>query len=448
MGGTRFFFNNDDTFINNEDVDALFQGDLPFRVAQQEQYAAYVQDEWRLRPNFMLNLGMRYEYYSATREEKDRALLLDPAELKLTAAHGGFYHPSKLGVNPRLALTWAPQRLKGNTVLRAGAGIYQGPFAMLDTLLPIENTAPRAFLRAVAIPQTPASILANPATLTQPQALDLGSFRTPQRNMTYSVSVQQALPFQLVGQAGYVGILSRHLTQQGVANVGTGVDSDGAEIRPESEFRAIRYLTNGGTSSYHAMQLGLSRRFVDSLTVSGSYNWSHSIGSSQGAGDQQAAQDPHCLACERADNTFDVRQTVSLNLVYGLPFGKNQRRLANGWIGALAGGWTVAAALNVRTGLPVNVIIDRPDEIYYNASAHKYYRHLDDDPTGAAIAVTNTPGGGEDRIALRPNVVPGVNPYLRDKHSRLWINSAAFATPAAGSFGTLGRNALRGPGFS
>ena len=48
MGGTRFFFNNDDTFINNEDVDALFQGDLTFRVAQQEQYAAYVQDEWRV----------------------------------------------------------------------------------------------------------------------------------------------------------------------------------------------------------------------------------------------------------------------------------------------------------------------------------------------------------------------------------------------------------------
>jgi hypothetical protein len=59
----------------------------------------------------------------------------------------------------------------------------------------------------------------------------------------------------------------------------------------------------------------------------------------------------------------------------------------------------------------------------------------------------NVPGGGEGRPALRPNLVPGVDPYASGGGT-LWLNPAAFATPLPGTFGNLGRNALRGPGFS
>ena len=60
----------------------------------------------------------------------------------------------------------------------------------------------------------------------------------------------------------------------------------------------------------------------------------------------------------------------------------------------------------------------------------------------------NTPGGGASRATRRPNVVPGVDPYIRDRNGLQWLNPAAFSVPAPGEYGNLGRNALRGPGFS
>src|SRR5207237_1680608 len=65
-------------------------------------------------------------------------------------------------------------------------------------------------------------------------------------------------------------------------------------------------------------------------------------------------------------------------------------------------------------------------------------------PAGFA-AVVNVPGGGASRNVRRPDLIPGVNPYLNN--DRNLLNPAAFATPAPGTFGNLARNALRGPGF-
>ena len=62
------------------------------------------------------------------------------------------------------------------------------------------------------------------------------------------------------------------------------------------------------------------------------------------------------------------------------------------------------------------------------------------------IAVVNTPGGGNSRNVRRPNIVPGVSPYLNN--DRFILNPAAFTAPAPGTFGNLPRNALRGPNFS
>ena len=63
------------------------------------------------------------------------------------------------------------------------------------------------------------------------------------------------------------------------------------------------------------------------------------------------------------------------------------------------------------------------------------------------MPIVNVPGGGEGRAALRPNLVAGVDPYMR-QGGLLWLNPAAFSVPLAGTYGNLGRNALRGPGFS
>ncbi len=83
--------------------------------------------------------------------------------------------------------------------------------------------------------------------------------------------------------------------------------------------------------------------------------------------------------------------------------------------------------VNARSGVPVNVTISRPDNI-----------------TVGGATVTNIPGGNS-RGTQRADLVPGVDPYLKD--GVRWLNPAAFATPQPGTFGNAPRNFLRGPEF-
>src|SRR4029079_4696705 len=66
---------------------------------------------------------------------------------------------------------------------------------------------------------------------------------------------------------------------------------------------------------------------------------------------------------------------------------------------------------------------------------------------GVATAVINTPGGGNTRGTRRPDLISGVDPLFKD-NGRVYINPAAFTTPAPGSFGNFPRNGIHGPGMT
>lgn len=447
VGGVVYSVRNLDSLLANEDLDVTYFPDLPKRMGEEQQYAGYLQDQWRVSPQIQAVFGLRYDYFGAMSEQHDEALLFNPVTAHSTAAKGGFYSASKTGFEPRAGITWSPKRMSGNTVLRAGAGIYNGTTAVLDAMTPIVNSAPSLFVRGADFPFTPGSARAKGGSLVE-RALDLSSFGKPQRNYAFTASVQQALPWKLGAQVGYAGILSRHLTQQTFGNLSRGVDpATGAVIPAHAGYAEASVLTNGGNSSYNALQLGMNRHLTSDLTLTASYNLSHSIGDAQGSGETMAPQNPLCLVCEMSDNSFDVRQSFSANAVYGLPFGKGHQMFTTGVSSALLSGWTVAGDWNSRTGLPVNVLANRSDEIYFSPSAAKYYSPSSNLPADS-YAVINAPLGLESVRAFRPDVVNGVTPYLKNRHGLTWLNPAAFASPLAGSFGNLGRNALRGPGFA
>lgn len=447
-GGTLYSVRDIDSFLVNEDVDVTSFNDLPTRVAEQEQYAGYIQDQWRVTPQIQAMFGMRYDYFSGMREQNNEASLFNYTTFASSVPSGAFYDASKNGFEPRLGLTWSPSRLKGNTVFRVGAGLYNGPTAVMDAMWPIENTVAGTFNPGLTFPQTTGQITGTAGAVATPRALDLSSFGKPQENYLFTSSIQQALPHQFVGQVGYVGVLSRHLTQESYANLSSAIDPISGDTTPlNAAYSDVPFLTNGGNSEYHALQLGLNRHLVDNLTVNASYNWSRSIGDSEGAAEEAAPQNPLCLECERSDNSFDIRQTFSANAVYSVPFGKGQRYLSKGFGGAVLGGWTMAGSWNAHTGLPVNVLVDRSNEIYYSNSAVQYYSPSSDLP-GDAYATVNAPYGLENVGAFRPNLVTGVSPYLKDQNGLTWLNPAAFSMPLPGTFGDLGRNTLRGPGFT
>src|SRR4029079_18059749 len=87
-----------------------------------------------------------------------------------------------------------------------------------------------------------------------------------------------------------------------------------------------------------------------------------------------------------------------------------------------------------------DVLVTRPDVVYRDGSGAIFST-----PAAGRTAIINTPGGGNSRNVRRPNLIPGVDPYL--KNGNQWLNPAAFSTPGAGEFGNLERGDTRGPSF-
>jgi len=105
------------------------------------------------------------------------------------------------------------------------------------------------------------------------------------------------------------------------------------------------------------------------------------------------------------------------------------------------GGWQVGGIVNARSGLPVPVQIVRPDVVYRDSAGNIF-----SSPAVDRIAIINTPGGGATRNVRRPDLVPGVDPFVKSG-GLLFLNPAAFATPQPGTFGNLERNSIHGPSF-
>jgi len=110
--------------------------------------------------------------------------------------------------------------------------------------------------------------------------------------------------------------------------------------------------------------------------------------------------------------------------------------------GAVLGGWDVGGIVNSRSGLPIDVRITRPDIAYVDGEGNVF-----NNPAAGRVAVINTPNGGASRNVRRPDLVPGVDPFITSR-GLVFLNPAAFATPKPGTYGNLQRGSLHGPGFA
>jgi hypothetical protein len=217
------------------------------------------------------------------------------------------------------------------------------------------------------------------------------------------------------------------------------VNPDGSILRPYAE---VDFKTSGGVDRYDALQASLVRRFNSGLTLNAQYTWARSYGNSGGSNDAQTTGDPYNYNYDLGYNLFDVRQIFNVSAVYALPFGKGQKYLSNssGVTQALLGNWEMSTILNARSGLPVDLRITRPNVVYRD-SAGNYFGS----PCATCQAVINTPGGGASRNVRRPDLVPGVPIFLNN--DRALLNPAAFAIPQPGTFGSMMRGMVHGPGF-
>jgi hypothetical protein len=473
LGGTTYNFNSVQDLLANNPSLVTVAGDLsdpsPFlngargiRKALQTYYGSYITDEWKIKPNLTMNAGLRYDYFSPIREAHNLAVVVDSATGTIEPRGSAFYKTSKLDFGPRLAFSWAPERFHNRTVFRMGAGYYYGPGNTSDQTDLVSSGIPvQSFTSGIAYPVDRAQLLSqfnisDPNLQYTPGAFGAG-YKLPEIALSYSASFQQVLPDQSVLTIGYVGNQGRNLFLRTIANRITGVSTDpvtgNAIVTRQfgNYFSEFGTKTNGGSMHYDSLQISWNRRFSHGITGSMQYSWSHNIGNSSGSDEVIPSANNYSYAGEWGNNSFDIRQNLNADVLWELPIGRLHRlsfgnhRLLEG----IFGGWQLGANVNVRTGLPIDVLIARPDILYRDTLTGLYYESPVIGASGQveSTAVVNVPGGGSSVQVRRPDLVPGVNPYVATS-TGYYLNPAAFAIPQPGTYGNLGRNALRGPGFA
>ena len=417
-------------FEANRVSSASFAAALPVNGLRKTYALSFLQDEWKLRSTVTINAGVRYSFFDVFHEVLGRAVPFDFA----SCGSGGFCgvgasfgNPRRLDFDPRLSVSWAPQRLGGNTVFRSGFGTYHGDGQLDDQNLPISNEVGRFSLNGKTNVSYPVAPYLVGLGVTSPRDMDRD--RHDAYVTEYGLSVQQSFDKGWVGTFSYDGSKGTNLLRTSYTNL---IDP-ATGLRPIADpvFGQVETRGNRNSSSFNAFVAQIRRAFANGFLFQANYEFAHEIDrDAAGGGDSDFPENPACLSCERASGDFDVRSVFSGNTVYELPFGRGKQYLRQpGIASAVLGNWQVSSIVSARTGLPVNVTIDRSST----------FNPADPGSTGVATGYT---------ISQRPNRVPGV-PLRPAGGSAIhdWINPAAFATVTGGGYGDAGRNLVRAPGL-
>ena len=393
--------------------------DFPLVEGQRWWYLGYVQNDIKLRPNLTINAGLRYEYYSVVTEKSGRDKVWRVSCNGFCAPGTPWYDADFNNFGPRVGFAWAPERFKDRTVIRGGFGRFYGPGQNDDVFAPIDNSGSRIALERVTVPtlRLPIDPFLPLAATTGVAARAVDEHRVDMYADHYSVSVQQALPWRLTTQIGYVGNQGRHMLDRSYVNL---VDPATGR-RPLAQYGRVDIKGSDSITNFNGLQLSLHRQMSGGFLFGSQYMWSHAFDEgSLGGGESQAPQNVSCRSCEWASTNQDIRHTLTVNFVYEVPFGTERGSFSEaGLLEHLFGGWQLSGLMQARSGRPLTITVNR--------------------------AGSDLPDGNNS--GQRPDVVLGIDPYPATKTPDQWLNIAAFAVPARGAWGNIARNTLRGPGL-
>lgn len=403
------------------------------RGFRRSEFGFYLQDDYKLTSNLMLNLGLRYELFSkwpwvevADRQaqfipERGEVFLVRSPEVPDGSGTKTDYN----NVAPRIGLAY---KLTRTIVVRAGYGIFYtaAPWSIDRTLATNPPFVGRFtfsndqgnFLGGRRIAQgfeRPAAFPTEGASLN---AVNV-HVRTPYVQQ-WNLNVQQQLPGDILFMVAYVGTKGTKLLYFPNINRARPGPGSVAARRPYPRFSDIRLFSSEANSVYHGLQISADKRFLHGLSFLSSYTWSHCIDEVGGATQQmfETVQDPLNRRGDRGRCGFDLRQRFLFSYNYELPFGSGKRFLADppAAMRYAIDGWQINGIASLYSGFPFT-------------------------PT-SAVNTLNSPG------SQRANLVPGCHPELPRSQRTLdrFFNVGCFTTPPAFAFGNAGRNILTGPG--
>ena len=440
--GGSWVFNSLESFLQGGPTGTSLTVALPgsdnSRAFRETLLGFYVQDNYNMRSNLQVNMGLRYEFATLIHDTLGRTAFLRDPMRDIQIQKGPFldHNPSLRSLAPRLGITWAPSSAR-NTVISTGFGIYYDP--LLEYAVDLRrNSAPfydvvvkQNFNSVNTFPDAVAAAAdTTPSNLAQ--VLDYSNLTIPMV-LRYNFSLQHQFPSGWRARAFYVGARGNHLFRTYEMNLApipvvqpdgslffSPFDPDGPDNRVNPAFGAITMLSSDAQSFYNSMQLSVNKRYSQGNSMQASYTLSKSIddaSSDSGRGAVQATSSSQyglMRTLDRGLSNFDIRHRFVLSYFYSPPFGTGRMWLNSGFLSSIFGGWRVGGIMRFRTGTPHSIEVKLKKEGYLFA-------------------------------ATRPNLVPGRsnNPIIGDRLK--YFDPTAFSAPPKGTLGNLGRNTVVGP---
>ncbi len=404
-------------------------------------YAAYIQDDFRLLPNLTLNLGIRYELQMPPYEQAGQMTNFVPALDKVvlagtttvpnvaaslsaagltnyvtTADAAGLprslVYPNYDNIAPRFGTAWRPFG-NNRTVLRGGYGIFYTGSRLSAMRTDLTGGFPYALSQSFTGSSTSPNLsLANPfpdslAKLSGTTTTGGWEVRPPSPYLeSWNFTIEREIGRGVVVETSYAGSKGTHLGRK--YDVNQEIRTPAWTVRPYGGYGDIEYYTFGQNSSYNAGTITVRKRIANGLFFRTNYTFGKSIDTNSGlnyagAGGYQGAQNSYDLKSERGLSDFDARHVFSMNFAWLIPY--------HGF--AAFRGWQIAGSGIARSGQPFTPQFTGPNN---------------------DLAQATRP----DRLADGALANPSPN---------MWFNLNAFAVvpDTAYRYGNSGRNILDGP---
>jgi hypothetical protein len=440
-------------------------------------YSAFFQDNWRIKRNLTLNLGLRWELNTPRVAQDGNAVnyslfggqLITPT-INNNGLGDALYHQYNGIANfqPRIGLAWQPDFVK-NTVVRAAWGMSNytesnGVNNLLTQNPPFETAHNVTFLANTPLPGStldqgftgfPTGCTLALAVAFSPtcfSGVNIHAFDVdlrPTVHYGWNLAVEHQFSNSTTLEIGYVGQANQHLSniimlQQKQLNP-DGTVSPSPFLNPTllGLVGQARFTLSNGISNYHALQATLQERFTNGLQAQVNYTWSKCLSDTPGFfgqfGDNVNTQAQTIAGWAFPQNPYDQRgdygrcpqDVASLfngYVVYNLPFGHGQH-FGNDVpkaVDAIAGGWRISSDFAFHTGF-----------------AQTIFASQDLSGTGGFSTRANCVPGVSRRIpfALDPASVAAGTPRFD------FLNPASVTQPGPGTFGNCPVGAFRGPGY-
>ena len=374
--------------------------------------AAFIQDEWRLKPRLSLSVGVRWDVdpspHSANRNDAYTLFgsLNDPSTLSLAPRGTTLWRTYWFNLAPRAGAAWILRERPGKeSVLRAGAGTFFDSYNAVGALgFNALGTSGVQAVSSGALPVTAEQLNFTP-TATVPYS---NVFAFPEHlqlpyTLQWNVSLEQALGKSQTLTVTYVGSNGRRLISTQAVSL--------SSLNPN--FGVVYEFPGGITSNYQGLQTKFQRSVSHGIQALASYTWSHAI---------DFGSNYQTYGVRRGDSDFDVRQNFTAGASWDLPSPQSKGRSK-----IVLGGWGADGRFTIRGGFPVTLSGNT----------------LIDPTTGAAYY------SGVNLVPDKPLYLYGPQyPGGRALNGgpRVPLGTAAFTLPSGMSEGNAPRNLVRGFG--